>query len=92
MRKPPQIGQLTALPQDQKDLLEEWLETTTPYPQLAQRVLDEFGVQTNKSQLIRMRAHFHAKRAELKPPIISKPSANSWTRVPSPILNTNPSP
>src|SRR3954470_9236574 len=66
MRKRTQIGQLTALPQDQKDLLEEWLETTTPYPQLAQRVLDEFGVKTNKSQLIRMRADFHAKRVELE--------------------------
>ena len=66
MRKRTQIGQLTALPQNQKDLLEEWLETTTPYPQLAQRVLDEFGVKTNKSQLIRMRADFHAKRVELE--------------------------
>src|SRR5436190_20918671 len=66
MRKRTQIGQLTALPQDQKDLLEEWLETTTPYPQLAERVLDEFGVETNKSQLIRMRADFHAKRLELE--------------------------
>src|SRR5437868_4292305 len=66
MRKRTQIGQLTALPQDQKDLLEEWLETTTPYPQLAQRVFDEFGVKTNKSQLIRMRADFHAKRVELE--------------------------
>src|SRR5437868_7220327 len=66
MRKRTQIGQLTALPQDQKNLLEEWLETTTPYPQLAQRVFDEFGVKTNKSQLIRMRADFHAKRVELE--------------------------
>src|SRR5437870_5664998 len=66
MRKRTQIGQLTALPQNQKDLLEECLETTTPYPQLAQRVLDEFGVKTNKSQLIRMRADIHAKRVELE--------------------------
>src|SRR5438045_7758407 len=66
MRKPPRIGELTALPQDQKDILEQWLETTTPYPQIAQRVLDEFGVETNVGQLIRMRAYFHAKRVELE--------------------------
>jgi hypothetical protein len=61
MRKQKPIHGLSDLPEDQRELLREWLETTTPYTEIAKRVLDQFGVKTNESKLGRMRQRFRAE-------------------------------
>src|ERR1043166_5377243 len=55
MRKPTKIGQLTELPEDQQQLLVQWLDTSTPYHEIVDRVQTQFGVTTNKNQLFRYR-------------------------------------
>src|ERR1043166_1638256 len=55
MRKPTKIGQLTELPEDQQQLLVQWLDSPTPYHEIVDRVQTQFGVTTNKTQLGRYR-------------------------------------
>jgi hypothetical protein len=61
MRKQKPIRGLSDLPEDQRELLREWLDGTTPYKETAKRVLDQFGVKTNESKLGRMRKRFLAE-------------------------------
>ena len=63
-RKQKPIHGLSDLPRDQKELLREWLDTTTPYIEIAKRVLDQFGVKTNKDALGRMRQRLLAEEQE----------------------------